>query len=75
MNKQLIIHETDIHGCGVAIYSNKLIKYSYDDSDTGNLYTAVNTLIDMGFIKVEDVKFIDGDEIYNMFMEEEEEEE
>ena len=64
-NKKLIIHETDCHGCGYVTYNGETHYYSYDD-DIGNIRTAVQELIDIGFIKTEDVIIFENDEIYDI---------
>ena len=62
-NKKLIIHETDCHGCGYVTYNGETSYYSYDD--IGDIRTVVQKLIDMGFIKIEDVIILENDEIYD----------
>lgn len=62
---KLIIHETDCHGSGRAYYDGQIRYYSYDD-ETGDVGSAVRTLIDLGFVEPDDVIFIDGDDIYEM---------
>ena len=52
---KLIIHETDSHGCGTLHYNGITHNYSYDDSRCGDIMLAVNFLIEIGFIKSEDV--------------------
>lgn len=65
--KKLIIHETDSHGCGNIYYNGKWDSYSYDDGEWGDVKTAVIKLIDIGFIKYEDVAiFTDEDNIYEL---------
>lgn len=66
MNKpKLIIHETDCHGCGNVYYKGRCDNYTYDDGEWGDIKTAVIKLIDIGFIKYEDVViFTDDDNIY-----------
>ena len=66
MSKQkLIIHETDCHGCGAVYYNGKCEHYSYDDGTWGDVRATVEKLIDIGFIKYEDVViFTDEDNIY-----------
>ena len=61
--KKLIIHETDCHGCGRFYYNGKSNYYAYDD-ETGDIKSAVNTLIEIGFINPDDVVIIDEDNIY-----------
>ena len=60
---KLIIHETDYHGCGKVYYKGNCDYYSYDD-ESGDVAAAVRFLINIGFIKEEDVMMYDGDEIY-----------
>lgn len=62
MNK-LIIHQTDSHGSGKYLYNGKVESYYYDD-EPGNMVAAVQALIDIGFIKSEDVVIFEDDEIY-----------
>jgi hypothetical protein len=64
LKPQLIIHETDCHGCGNVIYGNEVRSYTYDDGEMGDAMGAVQGLIDIGFIDPNDVTFIEGDEIY-----------
>jgi hypothetical protein len=61
--RKLIIHETDCHGNGYVQFNGSGFNYSYDD-EYGNIGEAVKGLIALGFIKEEDVIFLDGDEIY-----------
>lgn len=63
--RKLIVHETDIHGKGYVQYNGDGFDYFYD-GDYGNVKEAVRALINIGFIKEEDVLFIDGDEIYEI---------
>ena len=62
-NKKLIIHETDCHGGGYVTYNGETHYYSYDGG-VGDIRTAVQELIDIGFIKKEDVIILQEDEIY-----------
>ena len=64
MNK-LLIHETDCHGCGYYCYKGRVEHYAYDD-EPGDMRMAVQALIDIGFVKEEDVLFVEGEEIYSM---------
>lgn len=64
-NKKLIIHETDCHGCGYVVYDGEMRHYSYD-GNIGDVRTVVQELIDMGFIKTEDVIILENDEIYDV---------
>ena len=64
-NKKLIIHEIDCHGCGYVTYNGKTDYYSYDGG-IGDIRTAVQELIDIGFIKTEDVIILENDEIYDV---------
>lgn len=63
--RKLIIHETDIHGSGYVQYNGNGFAY-WSDGDYGNVKGTVEGLIGLGFIKEEDVIFIDGDEIYEI---------
>lgn len=60
---KLIVHETNCNGGGYVYFDGRGFPYSYDD-EYGNIRGAVQGLIELGFIKEEDVIFIDGDEIY-----------
>jgi hypothetical protein len=61
---KLIIHETDSHGCGSFHYNGRTEWYAYD-SEMGDIKGAVEALIDIGFIKAEDVLvFDDYNDIY-----------
>lgn len=60
---KLIIHETDCHGCGTIYYKGKIDGYAYDDN--ADVKTAVQSLIDIGFINPDDVIIFEGDEIYD----------
>jgi hypothetical protein len=64
-SKKLIIHETDYHGCGYVTYNGETRYYSYDDG-MGDMRAAVQELIDMGFIKTEDVIILENDEVYDI---------
>ena len=57
---RLIIHETDCHGCGRAYYNGKIRYYAYDD-ECGDLKGAVLALIELGFIRSEDVAIYEDD--------------
>lgn len=59
---KLIIHETDCHGSGTIYYKGKIDGYAYDDN--ADVKTAVQSLIDIGFINPDDVVIFEGDEIY-----------
>ena len=62
---KLIIHETDCHGCGYVYYNGTTKCYSYDDGTFGDVRATVQELIDIGFIKYEDVViFTNEDNIY-----------
>ena len=64
---KLIIHETDSHGCGMVYYNGQTDYYSYDDGDKGDLRLAIQYLINIGFIKAEDVLiFDDYNNIYKL---------
>lgn len=60
---KLIVHETDCHGSGYVHFDGNGFAY-WSDGDYGNIREAVQGLIGLGFIKEEDVIFLDGDEIY-----------
>lgn len=64
-NKKLIIHETDYHGCGYVTYNGETHYYSYDGG-IDDIRTVVQELIDIGFIKKEDVVILQEDEIYTI---------
>lgn len=57
---KLIIHETDCHGCGVIAYNGKIDQYSYDDGYWGDIASAVERLIEIGFINKDDVVIFDS---------------
>lgn len=61
--RKLIVHETNCLGSGYVYFNGLGFPYSYDD-EYGNIGEAVKSLIALGFIKEEDVIFVDGDEIY-----------
>lgn len=63
---KLLIHETDPYGDGYYCYNGKIEQYRYDDNSTGNIRTAVQALIDIGFIKEEEVLIVEGEDIYNL---------
>lgn len=65
---KLIIHETDCHGCGYVHYNGTTKYYSYDDGAFGDVRATVQELIDIGFIKPEEVVIFDGDndDIYHL---------
>lgn len=63
--RKLIVHETDCHGNGYVQYNGDGFYYFYD-GDCGNVKEAVRALINIGFIKEDDVLFINGDEIYEI---------
>jgi hypothetical protein len=56
---KLIIHETDSHGCGYVHYNGITRGYSYDDGAFGDVRATVHELIEIGFIKAEDVVVFD----------------
>lgn len=61
---KLIIHETDSHGNGKFHYNGRTDWYAYD-AEMGDMKGAVEALIDIGFIKKEDVLiFDDYNDIY-----------
>ena len=61
--KKLIIHETDSHGCGNVTYNGVTRYYAYDD-EMGDIKSAVNELILLGFISQDDVVIFHDGEIY-----------
>ena len=62
---KLIIHETNCHGGGYIYYNGKYEDYIYDDGKWGDVKSTVEALIDIGFIKYEDVAiFTNSDNIY-----------
>lgn len=70
---KLFIHETNYHGegvFGIIGMPESYREYSYEDSDTGDIWVAVQSLIDIGFINEEDVLFIHDNEIYNYLKDE-----
>lgn len=65
---KLIIHETDCHGSGFVHCKGKTDYYSYDD-EMGDIRAAVEGLIDLGFIKPEQVIILEQDQLYEKFAE------
>ena len=66
---KLIIHETDCHGCGYVHFNGKTYYYSYDDGAWGDVRATIQELINIGFIKPEDVVMFDSDndlDIYHL---------
>ena len=66
---KLLIHETDPYGAGCYRYNGTVKRYYYDDDSTGNIRAAVEALIDIGFIKEEDVLIVEGEDIYDLIEE------
>lgn len=66
---KLYIHETNCHGEGNVIYENQVHYYCYDDGEGGDLKSAVEKLIEIGFINPDDVEIIEGDKIYDYLKE------
>ena len=64
---KLIIHETDDDGCGVIHYKGKTEPYSYDDCIYGDIKSTVKSLIDLGFIKPEQVLIFEQNQLYEKF--------
>lgn len=62
--KKLIIHETDIHGCGWFYYNGETRQYFYDDDSSGNIKATIQALIEIGFINKDEVMIFEGEEIY-----------
>lgn len=56
---KLIIHETNSHGSGVIHYNGTTMEYTYDDGNLGDVRRTVENLIEIGFIKKEDVEIFD----------------
>lgn len=56
----LIIHETDIHGCGTLYYKGTEFRYTYDN-EIGDIRRAVEFLISIGFINPNAVLIYDND--------------
>lgn len=66
--KKLIINEIDRHGCGEYFFDGTYGMYSYDDVCSGDLRAAVELLLEIGFIKGEQVKiFSDGDSLLEAY--------
>ena len=66
--KKLIIVETDRLGHGEYFFDGTYGMYSYDDELSGNLRAAVELLLEIGFIKGEQVKiFSDGDSLLEAY--------
>lgn len=66
--RKLFVHETDCHGQGVFGIIGEpesYREYSFEDSETGDIRKAIQSLINIGFMNEENVLFIDGEEIYN----------
>ena len=66
---KLLIHETDPYGDGYYRYNGTVERYYHDDDFTGNIRAAVEALIDIGFIKEEDVLIVEGEDIYDLIEE------
>ena len=60
--KKLIINETDCHGCGEYFFNGTHGTYTYDDGESGDLRATIEFLIEIGFIKKEQVKIFSADE-------------
>lgn len=56
---KLIIHETDSHGGGSIHYNGITRDYTYDDGELGDVRRTIENLIEIGFIKKEDVEIFD----------------
>lgn len=66
--KKLIINEINCHGCGEYFFDGTYGMYSYDDDCSGNLRAAVELLLEIGFLKEEQVKiFSDGDSVMEAY--------
>ena len=60
--KKLIINETDrCRGCGEYFFNGIHGIYSYDDESSGDLRATIEFLLEIGFIKQEQVKIFDAD--------------
>ena len=74
--KKLIINEIDRHGCGEYFFDGTYGMYSYDDVCSGDLRVAIELLLEIGFIKKEQVEiFSDSNPLikaYANLLEEEE---
>ena len=62
--EKLIIHETDPHGCGTVTYNGTTHYYAYDD-EMGDIKSAIDELISLGFISKDDVVILHDKEIYH----------
>ena len=62
---KLIIHETNCHGQGVVVYKGEPHPYTYDDGSWGDVRRTVEQLIEIGFIKEEDVMILEEYDIYD----------
>lgn len=72
-HKKLFIHQTDCHGQGYfGIIGEKetFSSYSFEDCETGDIATAVNALVNIGFINSKDVLFMEEMEVYDYLREE-----
>lgn len=72
-HKKLFIHQTDYHGQGYfGIIGEKetFSSYSFEDCETGDIATAVNALVNIGFINSKDVLFMEEMEVYDYLREE-----
>lgn len=73
IHKKLFIHETNCHGqgyYGIIGERETYDSYSFEDCDTGDIATAVNALIHIGFINPKDVLFMEEMEVYDYLREE-----
>lgn len=73
IHKKLFIHETDCHGqgyFGIIGEKDTFSSYSFEDSETGDIATAVQALINIGFICPSDVLLMEEMEIYGHLREE-----
>lgn len=72
-HKKLFIHQTDPHGQGYfGIIGEKktFSSYSFEDCETGDIASAVNALINIGFINPKDVLYMKEMEVYDYLREE-----
>ena len=58
---KLIIHETDSHGCGYVYYNVNCVRYCYDDGAWGDVRATVQEFVNIGFISMDAVVFLDDD--------------
>lgn len=74
-SKKLVIHESEAEGFGhfgILGDASSFKEYNYGDEETGNVWTVVKNLINVGFVNRDDVLFIKDTDIYNYLKEKEE---